>query len=249
MSFPPGPIVPPRRVSGFTFGARFVLGFAVVALGVLFLLDNTGYVDALHLWRYWPLALIAIGLGKLPAARTTPERTGAVVWIAAGLLFLANALDWLDFNVWSLWPIGLVLIGLRMIWGTMRRPSAPVSRAGAGDATSDDANSYFKGFALMSGWERRIVSQQFRGGEATAVMGGGEIDLREAKIGTSPAVIDIFTMMGGIDIRVPGDWMVTNEVQALLGGVEDGRKERGNDPNKQLIVKGFAVMGGVEIKN
>ena len=251
MSFPanPGPNVPLRRVSGFTFSARFVLGLAVVALGVLFLLDNMGYVDAHDLWRYWPAVFIAIGLGKLPAARSTPERTGAVIWIAAGFLLLANTLDWWEFDIWGMWPVVLVLIGLRMIWGTMRRPSVTVSRAGAGDATSADADSYFKGFALMSGWERRIVSQQFQGGEATAVMGGGEIDLREAKVGASPAVIDIFTMWGGIDIRVPGDWMVVNEVQAILGGVEDARKERGSDPSKQLVVKGFAIMGGVEIKN
>ena len=93
MSFPPGPIVPPRRVSGFTFSARFVLGLAVVALGVLFLLDNMGYVDAHDLWRYWPGVFIAIGLGKLPAARSTPERTGAVIWIAAGFVLLANTLE------------------------------------------------------------------------------------------------------------------------------------------------------------
>ncbi len=249
MNFPtPAGGQPVRRMSGMTFSARFVLGLAVVALGVFLLLDNMGYVDSRHVWRYWPLVLVAIGLGKLPGARTTPERTSAVVWIVAGLVVLANTLDWLQFDLWDLWPVGLVLIGVRMIWGTMQRSSAPAS-ASAGSATWDDPNSYFKGFAFMSGWERRIVSQNFRGGEATAVMGGGEIDLRDAKVGTSPAVIDVFAMWGGVDIRVPGDWMVTNEVQAILGGIEDGRKERGSDPSKQLIVKGFVVMGGVEIKN
>jgi len=248
MNFPAPGNEPARRLSGITFGARFVMGLAVVALGVFFLLDNMGYVDVRDVWRYWPLVFVVIGLGKLPSARTTPERTGALVWIVAGLLVLANTLDWLEFDFWELWPIVLVLIGIRMIWGTVRRSNAPAV-TGAGAATAADANSYFKGFAFMSGWERRIVSPQFRGGEATAVMGGGEIDLREAKIGASPAVIDIFAMWGGIDIRVPGDWMVSNEVQALLGGIEDARKERGTDPGKQLIVKGLVIMGGVEIKN
>jgi len=246
-NFPPGG-EPARRLSGITFGSRFVMGLAVLALGVCFLLDNMGYADVGDIWRYWPLVFVVFGLGKLPSARNTPERLGALIWIVAGMLILSNTLHWLEFDFWELWPVVLVLIGIRMIWGTVRR-SNPPAVAVAGGATATDVNSYFKGFAFMSGWERRIVSPQFRGGEATAVMGGGEIDLREAKIGASPAVIDVFAMWGGIDIRVPGDWMVTNEVQALLGAVEDGRKERGNDPGKQLVIKGLVIMGGVEIKN
>jgi predicted membrane protein len=246
MTFPPNPSmqVPPPRRGGFQFSARAVFGLVVVSMGVLFLLDNLGILNAYDWWRYWPIALILIGLGKLPAARTTPDRLGAAMWLLAGIVLLAHTQDWFDFDLWELWPIFLILVGIRLIWGARGR-----SHAVAATPIPGDMNSYFKGFAFMSGWERRVTSQQFTGGEASAVMGGGEIDLREARIATSPAVIDVFAMWGGIDIRVPGDWTVVNEVQAILGGVEDSRKERGNDPSKQLIVKGFVVMGGIEIKN
>jgi hypothetical protein len=79
-------------------------------------------------------------------------------------------------------------------------------------------------------------------------MGGHEIDLRPAKISAGPAVIDLFVWWGGVEIRVPPDWKVTNEALPLLGGVEDNtvapQEARGH-----LILKGTVIMGGVEVKN
>ena len=57
---------------------------------------------------------------------------------------------------------------------------------------------------------RRLARQQlaaFRGADLIAVMGGCEIDLRQAAI-NGEAVIDVFCMWGGIEIRVPEDWTV-----------------------------------------
>jgi hypothetical protein len=48
---------------------------------------------------------------------------------------------------------------------------------------------------------------------------------------------------------VPGDWTIRNEGLALLGAIDDSRKETAGNPSKVLILRGAAFMGGVEIKN
>ena len=88
----------------------------------------------------------------------------------------------------------------------------------------------------------------FRGGELTAFMGGCDIDLRQAAI-HGEAVIDVFAMWGGIDIRVPDDWRVIGRVTPIMGGFEDKTRPPRGAAAHTLVIRGFVLMGGVEVKN
>jgi hypothetical protein len=104
-------------------------------------------------------------------------------------------------------------------------------------------------FALMSGVTRRIRNAPFFGANMTAVMGGIELDLRQAQL-PEDAVIELFAFWGGIEIWVPREWSVVNQGFALMGSIED---KTGNLPQRpgqpRLVLRGMALMGGVEIKN
>ena len=79
-------------------------------------------------------------------------------------------------------------------------------------------------------------------------MGGVNFDLREADIAGERAVIHVFAMMGGLEIRIPEEWTVEVGVTSLMGGVED--KTRGTAVStKRLVLKGTVIMGGIEIRN
>jgi hypothetical protein len=54
--------------------------------------------------------------------------------------------------------------------------------------------------------------------------------------------------MGGGVIRVPETWAVSMRVAAFMGGHSLKARE-GAQPTKSLIVKGMAIMGGVEVRN
>ena len=90
--------------------------------------------------------------------------------------------------------------------------------------------------------------QDFRGGDMTAVMGGCEVDLRQASMRV-PASIDVFVMWGGVEIRVPEDWTVELRGVPILAGFVDKTRPPAVATEKRLIVRGVALMGGVEIKN
>ena len=102
--------------------------------------------------------------------------------------------------------------------------------------------------AVLGGVNRGNNSRAFRGGDLTAVMGGCEIDLRQAAI-EGEAVIDVFAMWGGIEIRVPENWSVVGRVTPILGGYEDKTRPPRDAGTQRLIVRGMVIMGGVEIKN
>jgi predicted membrane protein len=108
----------------------------------------------------------------------------------------------------------------------------------------DDFNST----VFLSGIHRRIDSQNFRRGEASAFMGGVEIDLTDAQMEGDEATLDVSSVMGGIQIRVPRSWTVVSRVDTVMGGFKDETHhpaERG----KKLILEGSVLMGGVHVEN
>ena len=61
----------------------------------------------------------------------------------------------------------------------------------------------------------------FRGGYITAVLGGVDLDLRKARMGSSAAVLDVVAVWGGIELKVPAEWSVEGKVRPIMGGFED----------------------------
>jgi hypothetical protein len=111
-----------------------------------------------------------------------------------------------------------------------------------------DDNSTMTVVAVMGGVTRGNNSRAFRRADLFAFMGGCEIDLRKAAV-NGEAVIDLFCMWGGIEVRVPEDWTVVSQIVPLMGGVEDKTRPPQGATAHRLTLRGMALMGGVEIKN
>ena len=216
---------------------RLVIGLSVMAAGFVLLLDQIGLVRADNLFRLWPVVLIGVGLAKL--TQPVESRQGALVWLIVGGGLLAANLNLIHSR--GLWALVLMIVGGHIAWRALGRQGRR--------SPSDDVSATFDLFAFMAGVTRGGNSPDFRGGSATAIMGGCEIDLTQASMMPGQrAVIDCFTIWGGIEIKVPPDWEVVNQAVALLGGVED-KSQHPLEARGQLVVTGIVIMGGVEIKN
>jgi predicted membrane protein len=162
---------------------------------------------------------------------------GMIVGIV-GLWLLLNTLDIISLSLFSLWPLLLIGLGILLLVRASWQPPAPATEGG----------EVIAAFALMGGTRRVSTSRDFRGGKLTAILGGCEVDLRQAEIKGDSAVLDVFAFAGGINIRVPSGCVVENRVTPILGGVEDESSPTSPD-GKKLILIGSVFMGGVELKN
>ena len=157
--------------------SRLWAGLILIALGVLFLLDRLLIVDfGNFVGMWWPMILIGVGLWHLAVRRR--RWGGPLLLIALGIFFQVERLGW--FAWWSahnLWPVVLIAVGLWLLAGRMR-PPAPVESAGVKEESSEIVDA----FVIWAGLERAVSSKQFRGGEATTIMGGIDLDLRRAEL-------------------------------------------------------------------
>ena len=219
--------------------ANIVFGLILVAVGGIFLLHNLGFHYFEQFWNLWPLALIALGLAKSFGGRAD-ERTFGWVMMFLGVVFLARYTFGFDIRMRHWWPMILVIIGVSIIMRAIQGPKPPRAVL--------DGSSTVSERALIGGINRKNSSQSFQGGELTAVMGGCEIDLREARMAGPEAVIDCFTMWGAIVLQIPPDWAVDPRVSVFAAGFEDKTRPP-VQPAGRLIIRGTAVMAGIEVKN
>jgi len=224
-----------RRKANENPWTRLVWGAALVAAGLIGWMDHTGQLHASDYIQWWPLILIGLGVAHLPQR----QWVSAVVLTAFGVMFLPPLPFLPHLHLAAILGLTPLLISFGGV--TLIRQALSSAKTGSDPATT------FHSVAIM-GAVGRSVTDDFVGGDAVAVMAGCEINLRDANI-ESEAVIDVLAFWGGIEIRVPRNWRIDNQVVAILGGVVD--KTDGNPPAgaPTLIIRGSAIMGGVEVKH
>lgn len=209
-----------------------VFGAFLGVFGALFFADRF-YGWHVNFWLLiWPVMLIVFGLRVIFGSHD-PWRASRRAQRAA---WHANRAAWRASVAAS-----------RAAGGSTPPPPADASGPHVNDDT--DTSATFREFAFLGGVERRNTSQTFRGGSATAFMGGVDIDLRDCRMADGGAQIDVFAMMGGISLKIPRDWTVQSEVTAILGGFQDYSSPPVGSEVKRLVITGQVVMGGIEIKN
>ena len=84
--------------------------------------------------------------------------------------------------------------------------------------------------------------------KVVAVMGGVELDLRQARLAPGLTEIECFAVMGGVEIIVPPGVRVEAMGMAVMGGFETNAGDAtATAPDLPWIrLSGLAIMGGVE---
>jgi hypothetical protein len=102
--------------------------------------------------------------------------------------------------------------------------------------------------AIMGGETRKGRWRPSRRTNAIAVMGGIDIDLREAELADGAEILAL-PIMGAVTIVVPEGVSVEMSGFALMGGNSGPDDDILPVPNAPVIrVRAFSLMGGVEVK-
>ncbi len=220
----------------------------------MFLLDTTGLAgeDTEVFGTYWPALLIGWGIWGI-LRKGFRLGLGSLIILALGVFFLLSNLSLWAWDVSQLWPVLLVLLGLVII-GRRGRPGRwlrrRIARRGTASASETVSGSDSSGSYVFSGGRERVTSQEYRGGSVSAICGGLELDLREAKLGNSQVTLNVTVVCGGMEIKVPKDWMVHLQPSVVLGSAELQRRQpKMEDASGEFIITGTVICGGVEVKN
>lgn len=255
-----------KRYEGFSI-LGLIIGFLILAAGIVLLLGNMQVIEKVNILKYWPVILIAIGIGKLFQPGWWYHRVfWGIIITAIGVLFLLNNLQYLHFGFGELWPVLVIIIGFELIRGSIFRHRRTARWSTIYDKDDKDkknsdpgccsqsfeANTVDSDFinisTILGGGEYTFTNKNLKGGNVSAIMGGCEIDLRSAEMEGDSMLLETTAIMGGIGVRIPTHWQVVMQGTPILGGM-DNKTISPENPAKRLFIRGSAIMGGVEIKN
>lgn len=204
-------------------------------MGILALLNALNITNVNHLFeQWWPLLVILAG--TLMLINNPRQFVWPLVVTGFGVLLQLRELDVVTFNVWSLvWPVVIIAVGVSVL---VNRSS---SHKNAHKKDIDEAS------ALLSGNSIKNESKNYKGGNASAIMGGVDIDLRDAAI-KDEATLNVFAFWGGITLKVPEGWVVKSKITPVAGGVEIKTKPADKGAPILYLV-GDVIMSGVEVKH
>ncbi len=143
-------------------------------------------------------------------------------------------------------PIVVDLPGTGLVLPT---GAAPVLRP-ANMPTGTTAIRHDTSLAIMGGQDRKGVWEVGPSHTAFTLMGGIDIDLRQAVFATNEVVINANAIMGGIDIIVNAHTKVVVQGVGIMGAFDQARDRVDpelDDSSPVVRVKGVALMAGVTV--
>ncbi len=245
-----------RRLSG-----SFAFGLLAIALGLLLLLGNFGFLDTGDVFRWIPSLFILLGVWMLVRSRFRQVGGPVLIIVVAALIQIMV----LGVDLGRFWPLILIGVGVAILVKSFRSRSGSRSDTGrSADQESPNSVTVFGSerkvaptdqdsinlVSVMGSAAQKITSLEFRGGRATAVMSEANIDLRESAIQQKPAVLELSIVMGEIKLRVPRDWNVRVDDDTIMGELKDERAPSDTGERQtDLIIKGSVVMGSLKIED
>ncbi len=223
-------------------------GAIVVTIGCLLLLDNLGIVRFHDIWQYWPVLLVAYGVSRIVDSHSPSGYLWGGLMALIGAFLLLDTLDIIVFNAAVIWPLILIAFGLNVLVRALEGNRYRIGGGGIPSSTSPVIGTN----AIFSESRSGSETQDFHGGDATAIFGAARFDLRNASMTVDEARIDVNVVFGEVEVRVPETWIVVNRAGVVFAGVNDKTNHPKLDPNvktPRLVITGVVVFGAITLRN
>lgn len=224
---------------------RIFFGIAIALLGTGLLLHKLGVLP--FDFRFsWPVILIIIG--GLIGLKNGFRNNSWWILITIGVAHLIPQFKVMGTSSKHLfWPAIVIIAGLMIAFRPRRQKCYP-SPTSAPNIT-DESKVFID--VTFGGRKEIITSKDFKGGVISVAFGGSEINLTQADFSGDTVVLDCRVSFGGVELIIPSNWDVQNEIRPVFGAVEDERliHTGSTETRKKLILQGSCTFSGIEIKS
>ena len=240
---------------------RKIIAYVLVAIAGLLILSNVGLFSfigltdlagALFRLLFNSIPYILTLAGIFWIVRSGRHETPLMAWLLAlfGTVLIISQIGLLGLSFGDmLAPMILLTVAFFLVNPRNLLPR----RLNTGNEDLDPQEQEIKLFAFMGGGDLKYHSRSLRGGEVMAVWGGYEIDFSDADMEGDSMRLNLYCIMGGVEITVPANWKVEKSgAMCIMGGYSNKTRDMAEElnlPSKTLVVTGLALMGGGEIRN
>lgn len=220
---------------------RAIWGIILVAAAVIIALNSFDVIDFdIFFDGWWTLFIIIpcfVGLFE------KGDRVGNAFGLLLGVCLLLAAQDIVDFDIfWKLLiPMIIAYVGIKMVFSSFKNKREHLNTC----KIKADGKEINRGVAVFCGTEMDYSNTVFNGANLVACFGGVDCDLRNAII-ENDCTIKVTVAFGGIDIMVPDNVNVVNNIPCVFGGTDV--KNSNSNAEHTIYIDGFCAFGGIDVK-
>jgi len=133
-----------------------------------------------------------------------------------------------------------IFIGLKILTG--RNIFSKINMAHVGEEEADEIKKVY----ILTGVNTYYQSDNFKGGEITTILAGGDIDLSAVEVKKEKINLKLVAILGGLRLKVPENWEVKTDITGIMGGF-DNKTQKPKNKNVEVIIDGVSILGGIEI--
>jgi predicted membrane protein len=236
-------------------GNRNLIGIIFILVGGLYLLQTLNILQMNIGHVVFSAGFFIFVVGVLILASSHRPWFGTFLALIGALMLLPRIYPWIDINDNVIFAVIIIGLGLAIIMKrrtysrhTWHRDFKDMNMFKRETISTD----FLDVVSVFSGGHHTLTSENFKGGNITAIFGGSEIDLSACKLADGENVLDILTIFGGTTLYVPRDWNIVVNVTPLFGGFSNKSRRDPSAPvdlSRTLVIKGLAIFGGGEIKS
>lgn len=243
--------------------SRIFWGVGLIAVAVFLVIDQ------LHLLPFtigfWAIFWTVVFVASLITSVINKNLYGAIFSIAFLVIVYAKPLHIAALSPWTILLVAiLVSAGISLIFRNGFKPTIIINGKKVNANWSDLINKNFKAdnvitdnsFGVdsdnvvisgkMTEASRYIHSQNLKTVTIDSSMGDVSVYLDDAKAAGDEVIMNINTSMCDVDVYIPSDWQVENNMQNSLSDVDiDHSKGTGT----KLILQGRNTMGDLTVKH
>ena len=219
---------------------NLILGLILIVIGIIIGLNSLGIAQInLFFDGWWTLFIIIPSLIDIVK---NPSKGENYVWLAVGIVLLLCAQEILSFEIVGKLLLPAILFGIGLSILLKDRLGAKVKEK-IKDLNKEGLEEYY---AIFSGQEINPKGEDFKGATLNAIFGGIDLNLTDAQI-QKDTLINVTSVFGGVDIKVPSNVNVKVQGTSIFGGVDNKIKQY-TENLPTIYIKAFCLFGGADIK-
>ena len=227
--------------------AKYVLGFAMVIVALLWMLDILNLVNVTFLFKGWWTLFIIVPCSV--ALFTERDKAGPLVGIAVGVLLLLSVRDVINWDMfWKLLLACIVLVmGLAILFGNSikNRMISEKERCDIEKIQREGRN--IRVFTVSFGEKHlNMDGELFEGADVKVSFASFTLDLRNA-IFQQDSVLRVDCNFAGMELLLPSNISVKVTANAAFGGIEDKRRVVLSENAPVLYIEGNCSFAGLDI--
>lgn len=222
-------------------------GILFILTAVFIVVSKLGYLQDVSLVK---IIFAAIFIGLIISSLVRLWWVGVLFPAAFICIMFTSELGLDDLTPWPVLAIALLgSIGLSLIFSPIKKHRSKKCNSGCDGFTEtieEESGDVVDCYVKYGSSVKYIKSENFQKAKIRCSFGAMKVYFDNAKIPSGKAEVTLEVSFAGLELYIPREWNVINEVDAMLGGFDEKGRMLSNE-GPTLVINGSVSLAGVEI--